>query len=250
MANERLRGAIVESGLTVEKIADHLGVNTKTVERWISDGRPPYRRHKYAAAALLRRDVSYLWPEETTASEVTEAGQAELVKVYPHRNVVPGPVWPKLYARATRQFDVLTYSAFWLTEDLEFHRIVKEKSAAGLHMRFMFGDPDSAAVAVRGDEEGVGNAQASKTRNALVNCAQLFGLPGVEFRLHGTTLYNSLYRADDEMLANTHVYGISAWLAPVLHIQRVPGGELFDTYAESIERVWESARHISSPKEC
>ncbi|MGW2188563.1 helix-turn-helix domain-containing protein [Streptomyces sp. NPDC001719] len=250
MANERLRGAIVESGLTLEKVAEHLGVNVKTVERWINGGRPPYRRHKYAAATLLRREVSHLWPEQRTASEVTEAGQAELIKLYPHRNMVPGHLWTELYAQATERFDVLTYSAFWLTEDLNFHRIVKEKSVDGVRMRFMFAEPDSAAVAVRGEEEGVGSAQASKTRNALVNCAPLFGLPGVEFRLHGTTLYNSLYRADDEMLANTHVYGISAWLAPVLHVQRVAGGEVFDTYAESIERVWESGRRISSPKEC
>ncbi|MEU7163840.1 helix-turn-helix transcriptional regulator [Streptomyces morookaense] len=250
MANERLRGAIVEAGLTLEGVAGHVGVNAKTVERWINGGRPPYRRHKYATARLLGREVSYLWPEEHTASEVTEAGQAELIKLYPHRNVVPGHLWTDLYAKATEKFDVLTYSAFWLTEDLEFHRVVKEKSAAGLRMRFMFGDPECDAVAVRGQEEGVGNAQASKTRNALVNCTPLFRLPGVEFRLHNTTLYNSMYRADDEMLANTHVYGISAWLAPVLHIQRVPGGEVFDTYAESIERVWESARPISSPKDC
>jgi hypothetical protein len=72
-------------------------------------------------------------------------------------------------------------------------------------------------------------------------------MPCVEFRLHGTTLYNSIYRADDEMLVNGHVYGVGAYLAPVMHLQRVPGGELFDTYAESIERVWEAARPISSP---
>ena len=76
---------------------------------------------------------------------------------------------------------------------------------------------------------------ASKIRNAVINYSPLFGLPGVEFRLHNTTLYNSIYRADDEMLANGHLYGVGAYMAPVLHIQRVPGGELFDAYAESVE---------------
>jgi hypothetical protein len=69
----------------------------------------------------------------------------------------------------------------------------------------------------------------------------------VEFRLHSTTLYNSLYRADGQMLANGHLCGVGACMAPVSHIQRVAGGELFDAYAESIERVWESARPITSP---
>jgi hypothetical protein len=33
---------------------------------------------------------------------------------------------------------------------------------------------------------------------------------GVEFRLHRTVLYNSIYRADDQVLVNTHVFGLAA----------------------------------------
>ncbi|MFD3944078.1 helix-turn-helix domain-containing protein [Streptomyces sp. NPDC058579] len=248
MANERLRGAIIESGMTLDQVAERLGVSAKTVERWINDPkRQPYRRFKYATASLLQRELSYLWPEERTSAEVTEAGNAELVQLYPHRSVVPNHLWPQLYAGARRKFDVLVYSGFWLTEDATFHQVVKEKSADGVPIRFMLGDPESAAVAVRGGDEGIGGAMASKIRNALVNYAPLFGLPRVEFRLHSTTLYNSIYRSDDAMLANGHLYGVGAYMAPVLHLQRVPGGELFDAYAESLERVWESARRISSP---
>ncbi|MFJ6696494.1 XRE family transcriptional regulator [Streptomyces sp. NPDC091272] len=248
MANEKLRGAIVESGMTLAEVGASLGVSTKTVERWINDPkRKPYRRFQYATASLLQRDVSYLWPEEQTSAEITEAGNAELVKLYPHRSVVPKQLWNQLYEQTREVFDVVVYSGFWLTEDAEFHRIVKEKSSAGVPVRFMLGDPDCPAVAVRGEDEGIGPAMASKIRNALVNYRPLFRLPGVEFRLHRTTLYNSLYRADNEMLANGHLYGVGAYMAPVLHIQRVPGGELFDAYAESIERVWDNARPISSP---
>ncbi|MDC7338928.1 helix-turn-helix domain-containing protein [Streptomyces lydicus] len=248
MANERLRGAIVESGLTMDQVAARLGVSPKTVDRWITDPkRKPYRRFQYALASMLRLEVSYLWPDERTAEEVTASSDSELVKLYPHRNVVPQDAWTKLYANATTHFDVLVYSGFWLTEDPRFHRLVREKSAAGVPVRFMLGDPSSPAVAVRGDDEGIGPSMAAKIRNALTNYAPLFHLPGVEFRLHGTTLYNSIYRADNELLANGHVYGVGAYLAPVLHLQRVPGGELFDTYAESVERVWEGARPIDSP---
>ncbi|AYG82803.1 hypothetical protein DWB77_04990 [Streptomyces hundungensis] len=251
MANERLRGAIVESGMTLDQVGARLGVSAKTVERWIGDPkRKPYRRFQYAAASLLQCEVSYLWPEERTSAEVTEAGNAELVKLYPHRSVVPNRLWPQLYAQSREHFDVLVYSGFWLTEDPAFHAVVKEKSAAGVRIRFMLGDPDSPAVAVRGEDEGIGPAMASKIRNALINYGSLFGLPGVEFRLHNTTLYNSIYRADGEMLANGHLYGVGAYMAPVLHLQRVPGGELFDAYAESVERVWESAKPITSPANC
>lgn len=248
VANERLRGAIVESGLTLDQVAERLGASPKTVERWISEPkRKPYRRFQYALASMLRQEVSYLWPDERTAEEVAASSDSEVLKLYPHRSVVPQDTWVKLYADATTHFDVLVYSGFWLTEDARFHQLVREKSAAGVRVRFMMGDPDSAAVAVRGNDEGIGTAMASKIRNALLNYAPLFRLPGVEFRLHATTLYNSIYRADNELLANGHVYGVGAYLAPVFHLQRVPGGELFDTYAESVERVWESARPITSP---
>ncbi|MQY15004.1 hypothetical protein SRB5_51810 [Streptomyces sp. RB5] len=248
MANERLRGAIVAAGLTMEAVAERIGVDPKTVERWINtEGRKPYRRFQYALSSLLGAEVSYLWSDESTSAQVTEAGNAELLKLYPHRSVVPHNLWPKLYAQARGHFDVLVYSGFWLTEDAAFHQVVKEKSAAGVPVRFMLGDPDCAAVAQRGEDEGIGQAMASKIRNALLNYASLFRLPGVEFRLHSTTLYNSLYRADDQLLANGHLYGVGAYMAPVLHIQRVPGGELFDAYAESIERTWEVSRRITSP---
>ncbi|GAA3730261.1 hypothetical protein HDA32_005997 [Spinactinospora alkalitolerans] len=60
----------------------------------------------------------------------------------------------------------------------------------------------------------------------------------MEFRLHGTVLYNSIYRADDQMLVNTHVYGAPAANAPVLHLRKIVGGGMVNTYAESFERVW------------
>lgn len=248
MANERLRGAIIESGMTLDQVAERLGVSGKTVERWISEPhRKPYRRFQYATASLLKCDVSFLWPDELTAEQVVDSGNAELVKLYPHRSVVPHSLWHQIYARAARHLDVLAYSGFWLTEDQTFRQILKEKSADGARIRFILGHPASPAVALRGSDEGIGAAMAAKVRNALVNYEPLFGMPGVEFRLHDTTLYNSIYRADEEMLINGHIYGVGAYMAPVLHLQRVPGGELFDSYAESIERVWDTALPIASP---
>lgn len=249
MANERLRGAILESKLTIEQIAERLGVSPRTVERWVEakEARKPYRRLQYAMANLLKRDLSELWADEETSAAVAEAGRAELVKLYPNRAVVPKDLWTSLYAKATSHFDMVVYSGFWLSEDPQFFRLIREKAQAGVPVRLMLGDPDSVGVAQRGEEEGIGAAMAGKIRNALTNYRPLFGLPGVEFRLHATTLYNSMYRADDDLLVNGHVHGVGAYLAPVLHLARVPGGELFSTYAASIERIWETSRTITSP---
>ena len=54
MANERVRAAIYEAGLSVDEVAEALGKDRKTVERWIS-GHLPYRRNQHALAKLLAR---------------------------------------------------------------------------------------------------------------------------------------------------------------------------------------------------
>lgn len=69
-------------------------------------------------------------------------------------------------------------------------------------------------------------------------------MPGVEIRTHTTTLYNSIYRADDQMLVNGHVFGVNAYGAPVWHLRRVEGNGMFDTYAASFDAVWSTAQPV------
>jgi hypothetical protein len=58
-------------------------------------------------------------------------------------------------------------------------------------------------------------------------------------------LYNSIYRFDDEMIVNPHVYGKVASHAPALHLHlhlhRLSAGDLFTTYEDSFTAVWEGA---------
>ncbi len=95
----------------------------------------------------------------------------------------------------------------------------------------MLGDPSSALVAQRGEEEGIGpGTVAAKVRNALSFLRPLAEQGLIEIRLHDTTLYNSIYRVDDQVLVNAHVYGNTAACAPVLHLRKVSGGSLVTTY--------------------
>ena len=72
-------------------------------------------------------------------------------------------------------------------------------------------------------------------------------VPGVELRLHRAILYNSIYRADDQLLVNQHAYGMPAAHAPVFHIMRTPGGEMAEAYLTSLERVWATGQpHLFS----
>jgi hypothetical protein len=231
--------------MTVQDLAEAIEVNPKTVERWITQGKVPYRRHQYATAAVLKVDVTALWDDSRTVDSATDMTKAEIGTVYPHRHMVPAGLWREIYGRAQKTLDVLVYSGLFLSEDPLFHDLLKAKVAAGVQVRILLGDPDSSAVRQRGIDEGH-QIMDGKIRNALVLYRPLMrSHPDIGFRLHDSTLYNSIYRADDEMLVNPHVYGIGAYMAPVLHLRRLGAGGLFDTYANSVDHTWGNARPIT-----
>ena len=240
MANERLRAALLERGITPAVLGDELGVDHKTVERWIA-GRPPYRKHRYAVAARLGVDEVYLWPDALSREVVGAASESEVLAVYPHRWEVPRDAWERLLTSAEREIGVLVYSGLFLAEDAGMQKILADKARAGVRVRVLLGDPDSPQVADRGADEGMDDAMAAKIRNALVLYRPLRGVEGAEFRFHQTILYNSIYRSDDQLLVNTHVYGVAAAHAPVWHLRKVAGGEIAATYLDSFEQVWDTA---------
>ncbi|TLP66432.1 XRE family transcriptional regulator [Microbispora triticiradicis] len=246
MANERLRAALLERGVSIAELATAIQVDPKTVERWITKGRAPYRKHRYAVATHLGMDESYLWPEALTREQVASASESEIVTVYPHRWAVPRDAWGRLFAQAQNEIGILVYSGLFLADDAGIVRMLAEKAAAGVRVRILLGDPDSPQVAQRGADEGVDDGMAARIRNALVLYRPIRGLAGVEIRLHSTVLYNSIYRGDDQLLVNTHVYGVPAGNAPVLHLRKVLGGDMVTTYTESFERVWEQATPVGS----
>jgi transcriptional regulator with XRE-family HTH domain len=240
MPNERLRAALLERGLTPAALGEEIGVDQKTVERWMS-GRTPYRRHRYAVASRLQLDEAYLWPGALSREQVAAASDSEVLAIYAHRSDVPRDTWERLFASAEREIGVLVYAGLFLAEDAAAKKVLTERSRAGVRVRILLGDPDSQPVAERGADEGVDDAMAAKIRNALVLYRSLRGTGGVEFRFHRTILYNSIYVSDDQLLVNTHVYGVTAALAPVWHLRKVAGGEIAKTYLDSFERVWDTA---------
>jgi len=240
MPNERLRATLLEHGITPAELGDELGVDHKTVERWIS-GRLPYRRHRYAVASRLGVDEAFLWPGALSREQVTAASDSEVLAIYAHRSDVPRDAWEQLFKTAEHDIGVLVYAGLFLAEDAAAQRILADRADAGARVRILLGDPDSPQVAERGASEGVDDAMAAKIRNALVLYRTLRATSGVEFRFHQTILYNSIYRSDDQLLVNTHVYGITAALAPVWHLRRLAGGQIAATYLESFERVWDTA---------
>jgi hypothetical protein len=174
----------------------------------------------------------------------TRARPDELGAIYPHRWAIPREEWTRFFASAEHDIGVLAYSALFLAEDAGLLRILADKANHGVTVRIALGDPDSPSVARRGQEEGIGDAMPAKIRNALTLYRPLLTSENVEIRLHQTVLYNSIYRADDQLFVNQHVYGIPAAHAPVVCFRNSENGDMVAAYLDSFERVWTVAEPI------
>lgn len=238
--NDLLRRALADAHLTEAGVAARLDVDPKTVHRWVA-GRVPYPRHRTRIASLVGRDEGDLWPQLTVANVQAETPVIEILATYPHRWAVPRPVWQQLFSGARNEIGILAYAGLFLAEDTGIMRALAERARDGVRVRILLGDPDGTCVAERGSDEGVGESMAAKIRNALFHYRALQDVDGVEIRLHDTVLYNSIYRADDDLLINPHAYGIAASQAPVLHLRRAGDGDMASMYWKSFERVWSGA---------
>jgi hypothetical protein len=204
----------------------------------------PHPSNRAKTARTLGLEESVLWPqiEDERARAVVSS---EVVRVYPDRGAVPSRSWYESIASAREQVDILVYAGLFLSDGrADLPTLLRDKAEEGVTIRVLLGDPDSDAVARRGAEEGVGDAMAARIHLSMTYMQPAFGVPGLEVRLHETTLYNSLFRFDDDLLVNMHVYGAVAAKSPVMHVRRITGGRLFPHYMASFERVWEEARAL------
>lgn len=238
MPNERLRTAMVDAGLTVVTLAKLVDVDPKTVERWVTPGRVPHTGNCYDVAKTLGVSAAWLWPDRAK-ERAPEASRGELVELYAHRAGAPKSLWADVAGAANDQIDILSYASLFLPEEHPgVIGLLQKKAESGAKIRIALADPDSAELALRGEEEGLGEAIVGRVRMALAYYKPLALVEGVTFHLHRTTLYNSILRFDNQMLINMHVYGTYGYVAPLMHLRRSESGDLFDTYAASFEKAW------------
>lgn len=173
---------------------------------------------------------------------------ADFVALYAHRADTPNELWLNLLKGATERIDLFANASLFLPEDNpEAVAIIKKKAAAGTKVRVLMGDPASEAAKLRGYEERLFEGIPGRIQMALAYYRPLVDVEGVEFRLQATSLYNSIFRYDDEMLVNQHLYGTYGYIAPILHLRKAPGSDLFDTYMRSFNRVWDDESYEYKP---
>jgi transcriptional regulator with XRE-family HTH domain len=244
MGNERLRAAMTAATVDVDAVAAAASVDPKTVQRWLN-GRVPHTRHRWNLVELLGAEEGYLWPDVTNG-RAKEASRAEMLTLYPHRADIPPELWRQLFEHAERSIDILVYAATFLHEQLpDLNDVLRERADAGCRIRVALGDPAGERIRARGEEEQFGLGIATRCELAVLHYRPLIGHPQINVQIHDTTLYNSIYRFDDELLVNAHIYGWNAFATPVMHFRRLAGGRLFSTYMQSFDAVWEQSTPTS-----
>lgn len=236
MRNERLCRAMLRANLGVETLAERVGASVKSVRRWMEGSSVPFPQTRHRVAVAVGEDESFLWPETVDSAGLA---RAELVSTWPRRSDVPVEMWTDLLQSATRRVDLLAFAGLFLVEEhSRWIPLLRAKAEEGVRIRLLLGNPDSVHLASRDEEARIGGGVAGRVAAVLAAYGPLADV--VEIRLHDTPLYNSIYRFDDHLLVNVHVYGILAAYTPVLRLRRIDGSYA-DTYLESFERVWSGA---------
>lgn len=237
----RLREEMRRQQISVRELAKRAGVDERTVKSAREGIGSPRLDSRLTIAKTLGVDLEDLWPG--TGLRPGRDAPTMDVRVFPSRSHIPATFWRGVFESARRRIDICVYGGTFLFDAVPgFTRILTRASQRGVVIRFVSGDPESIAVHQRGNEEPIGGVSlAQRCRMTLSYLAPLADLDGFQARTQGTTLYASLFFADDTVYANTHFYGNGAGDNPVMELTREADADTFDMIQESFERIWGKA---------
>jgi hypothetical protein len=243
--NDRLRLAMASTRIEPESLARKVGVDPKTVQRWLG-GRVPHPRHRWKICDILGQSEQYLWPEVILGvSGVIHT--SEIIAAYAHRADAPSQLWAGMLEGARRNIDLLGYSmSFFPEQHSRLAQTLEEKCAGRLKVRIALADPESAEVAARDDLERLGGTLPTRIRATMVQLESLFSNAGVEIRLHGVPLYNAVYRFDDQMLVTPYLFRLRGYQHPLFHIKRLGPAGIFEAYAQQFEAIWAESNPVGA----
>ena len=232
--NETLCRALLRAQLTEDDLAAELQVDPKTVRRWL-EGRLPYPRHRWALAALLGVDEADLWPQLRARRSLPR----EIRAIYPRLDRVPREIWLSLFGSARHAIDILAPGGLVPAWDSEVMALLAVRAGLGARVRICLADRD----APDGGELGAGQpgTMAEQVRDSLALDSPLAGGGEVLIRVYRDALYQSIYRADGQLLVAQHAYAVPPARAPVLRLRCADDGDLGAAYLGSFERVWAKA---------
>ena len=247
MANERLRRAIQQAGLRLEDVAEHVEIDVKTAERWITKGRLPHARNRVADRAAAAASTSSTCGRSSPRSDRPRRATASWcgsTRIAARFRTSGGTSCSR---RRRERLDVLVLRG-----------AVPAGRPIGSRRRWSGGRPRRASRC------GCCTAipTARRSRCGVPRRASATGWPrGSGWRWRtcarrsrspaspcGCTARRSTTRST---ATTTSCWSTRTRTAsrpaksPVLHLRRFAGGRLFDHYMASFERVWEAARPLA-----
>ncbi|GAB3797045.1 Scr1 family TA system antitoxin-like transcriptional regulator [Micromonospora zhanjiangensis] len=106
MRNRTVQAAMAAAGQTADSLAERIGVDPKTVARWVTQGRIPQTRYRAQVAGLLDRDPEELWPDAGRRGQPAwvrqwiEIERTAVALRWYESAVIPGLLQTEAYARA------------------------------------------------------------------------------------------------------------------------------------------------------
>lgn len=243
MTNVVLRQALDDARMTMRDLATKVGVDVKTVERWVQEGRTPHPRHRWAATELLGVDEAVLWPESIRTA-VKTGHDREIVAVYPDRATVPKALWYKLITDAKESVTFAGYTNYFLwLEQANLGGALRRKVEQGTRVRFLVGDPASAVTRAREEIEAVAFTVSTRIRVTLDELEKLRGC-GIGARFGDRHIAMSVFQFDLDMLVSVHLANLMGHASPTLHIRRRQADGLYDRFAGHVEYLWGLGRDM------
>lgn len=242
--NTRLRTAMLRAGLDATRLADAIGVDAKTIERWLG-GRIPHQRNRLAVAGALGEDEVDLWPSMRPDLSAGAPAISEVLGAYAHRADIPQELWISLFTGAQDRIDMLGYAyPFMMELRPRAVRDLAAKCAQGVRVRMAFADPDCPHVAERDTLEQLGGTLPGRIRNALNFLGDLADTDNALLGLHSVHLYNSVFRFDDQMIVTPYLYRARGYQHPALHLRRLSPHGIFETFAQQFDEIWATVRPL------
>ena len=159
---------------------------------------------------------------------------------------MPISVWQQHFADPQHSVDILVLAATFLFDTLDgFVHTLVGAAGRGVGVRLLVGDPDSPSLALRGEEEDIGEAVIARCRTTAELLASRASTPGLQIRTHQATLYSSIFRVDDHIIVNFHIYGSPGRNNPVMVFARSDEPRLWATFEQAFSRVWDSAKPLT-----
>lgn len=255
MSNERLRAAMTAAGLDAEALADQVGVDWRTIERWVS-GRTPHPRNRNQVARALGVAPHELWPDQEPAPGAapkpsvgrSDEPAEDVLATYVGSQDPDLPDVMQLLDRASIRIGLLGLTLADLITGKDIVDLLATKATAGTQIRILLAAPDSVhlqlVAAERWATPDITNPPVRiwELEQTLGYLQPLLQAPNVKARSHVTEHANTILLADDQLLAALHLYAAGADHEPIVHLHQ--DGRFFDLFCQHFELIWE---HASDP---